>query len=611
MKHAKTIAFLILPPLLASCGSSPAPDTLPSVQTVSVTMGTVADDIGFDATVEGKDTTPLAFKAAGRIASITADIGTRVRAGEVLATLGNEEASASVYGLGVALGALDNGIRSMGTVAERGRESRDSVGKLYDARIALAEQDEARAKLSVEIAQSDAALAGELERYGQGVASGSLANSDQAIDRAQKNLALAQTNYDAGLRALSGSTKLDSDAVVRAQADLDRLKNQLDNTQKSIAAEREGVRKSGLSSLTSAFLVARDARDFLDAELGVTNAYAITDQARYSLLGGKDSTSKENAKQVFRDFDAQYQTMLEWYGASIDGKPEADMETVRYGLEHGLDAMDGLRRALHAFSTVVEDSIAGSSLSQKEIDALKAETASRIASLEAVILSDTGAGMKGSLATLDGLDAKESLSVGAIKDAIVIAQSALESARTGQGVGADDATRNAQSLETNLKLAQNLAQSAANDRSVSWNDAESKLAALRTNAVVKQRSLELAKIALESSRKSIAALRAERDAKIAEASATIANADAGTANIRLNRAQIETQHALSQESLNSGILVAPYDGVIVKRLADPGAMVGAGTPVLVISREDARVARLSVESASKPSVGTEVTIESE
>ncbi|HRI36468.1 MAG TPA: biotin/lipoyl-binding protein [bacterium] len=431
MQSKHFLSAALLPFVLVSCGTQEVTAPLPEIRTETARVGHLSDDYRIITTVEGMRMTDLSFKASGRVVSVLVDVGDRVRAGDTIALLGSEEAKASVAGLGESLHAMDTSVASVHTAAESLRNTIDPVNQLYIGRIALAKDDEHRAGINVEIAQSDYALARELERFGVGIASGALALSDESVDQARKNLALARTNYEAGLRVLSGSTTLDSELVDQAQANLDRVRNELAHTESLIASEREAARKSGLSALASAYVVARDARDFIDTELGVTDTNALVDPARYRLLGSKDSTSKTRAEDAFRTFNQSYQTMLAWYEEHIDGRSDVDMETVRTGLRDGLKTLDLLRQALHSFSTVVEQSIAGTDFPQAFIDALKIETTSRLSSLETVILTDNGGGMKGALSAIEAVDAKESLVLGGLQDAVTLAENSLRTARTG------------------------------------------------------------------------------------------------------------------------------------------------------------------------------------
>ena len=102
MKRIFAIGFF--PIFLASCGSDIA--VVPVYKTVQAQYGTLPQTEDIIATVEGKHTADLAFKTAGRIKSVNVEVGSSVKAGDVLATLGNEEANITVNGLNNAINGL-------------------------------------------------------------------------------------------------------------------------------------------------------------------------------------------------------------------------------------------------------------------------------------------------------------------------------------------------------------------------------------------------------------------------------------------------------------------------------------------------------------------------
>jgi len=84
----------------------------------------------------------------------------------------------------------------------------------------------------------------------------------------------------------------------------------------------------------------------------------------------------------------------------------------------------------------------------------------------------------------------------------------------------------------------------------------------------KKRALDAAKVSLDSARRGVEIISSERDAKIAETRAGVANLESSAAGVRANRAQTATQYDLAVESVDSGTIVAPYDGIVTRRFVD-------------------------------------------
>lgn len=119
--NLKFLSFILLSTLLlASCSEEPLSEKK-SYETAIVSTGNISATDKIIATVEGKTTANLAFKTSGRIAQVLVKPGDRVKKGQILATLGNEEGSIASAGLGAVMGDI-SGILG-------------SVDSLYDSRI--------------------------------------------------------------------------------------------------------------------------------------------------------------------------------------------------------------------------------------------------------------------------------------------------------------------------------------------------------------------------------------------------------------------------------------------------------------------------------------------
>lgn len=72
------------------------------------------------------------------------------------------------------------------------------------------------------------------------------------------------------------------------------------------------------------------------------------------------------------------------------------------------------------------------------------------------------------------------------------------------------------------------------------------------------------------------------------------------------------QSDLAKASAENGLIRAPFDGVILRKYADVGTVVSAGSPILRISSPDADKVVFSLNTEIFPlSVGSEVVIQEE
>jgi len=84
----RNLALALTLAALAGCGKpESAPESVRPVQLVQVTLGAMAETAGFAGEVKPRHETDLAFRIGGKIATRNADMGSRVKKGQVLARL--------------------------------------------------------------------------------------------------------------------------------------------------------------------------------------------------------------------------------------------------------------------------------------------------------------------------------------------------------------------------------------------------------------------------------------------------------------------------------------------------------------------------------------------
>lgn len=507
MKTTLSLLIIISTLFLASCSEKPQEEKK-FYETALVTTGSISETDRVIATVEGKTTADLAFKASGRIATIIVKPGDQVRKGQILATLGNEEGSITSAGLSSVLGDI-SGIRG-------------SLGSLYDAHLDSTVNDAEKAKIGVELAQKDLSLAKQ-----------TLANS---------------------ISIFSGSILSSGEKVTQAQKSLDYARNNLANSTKLLGVQGESLRKNALNSMSNAFIIARNARDFADETLGVTSANRTKNDSYEVYLGAKNSATKTEAEASFQNFDTEYKSTYDWYYGNIIGKTDIPKETLNEGLTRSLATLEHLRDMLHAISTVLENSITSSTFPESDLSALKNKVTAFLSNLELTILDQNGNGIKGSIAAIEAFDSSYALKVQQLQDAVQLALEDLNFAKTGKDTSSSDVRKNLDTLAMSIQM--------------------------------KEDALRMAQVAILEVEKSRSILGSERDSKLREI-------DSKLSETQMNK-------NMANNAIESGIIRAPFDGVVLTRALDPGVTVLASSPILSITSTEGMLIKVSFDATETP-----------
>lgn len=392
--------------------------------------------------------------------------------------------------------------------------------------------------------------------------------ADIGVELARKDLELSQTNLANSLAIFSGSLSSSAEQVSQATKNLALATNALENTRKLLAIEDANIQKNSLSSMSNAFIIARNARDFSDEILGVTTANRYKNDAYEVYLGAKNSNSKTEAESAFQKFNTEYETMYTWYYANIVGKTNVSKDTLKEGLNRSLLIMTDLRDMLHAVSNVLENSITSSSFPDSALQALKTQTSTLLGNVELSILTADGAGIKGSINGLETFASTADLKLTQLEDARKLAEENLTMARTGKDTSASDVRKNIDALKMAIKMKEDAL----------------RMAQIGTQEVVKGRSI----------------LEAEKTSKLREIEAKIAEIDSKNTELDSKMSEVSMNRNLANNTIESGIIRAPFDGIILSKTADIGTVVNAGTPVFSLSSTPANLIRINFSLSETP-----------
>ncbi len=530
--------------LLASCGQEEVQEKK-IYETATVQTGSIGATDRVLATVEGKTTTSLSFKVPGRVATMLVKAGDTVQKGQILATLSNEEGGIMSAGLSGVLGDMARMGLSVDVMRLSTTEIRKALDILYNERIANMANDTKKADIGVELARKD--------------------------------LELARTNLANSLAIFSGSLSSSAEQVSQATKNLTYATNALENTRRLLAIEDANIQKNTLSSMSNAFIIARNARDFTDEVIGVTDANRAKNDGYEIYLGAKNSSSKTEAESTFRKFNTEYEAMYTWYYANIVGKTTISKDTLKEGLNRSLLIMTDLRDMLHAVSNVLENSITSSNFPDSALQALKTQTSTLLGNVELSILTSDGAGIKGSINGLDTFASTAELKLTQLEDARILAEENLTMARTGKDTSASDVRKNIDALNIAVRM--------------------------------KEDALRMAQIGTQEVIKGRAILEAEKTSKLREIEAKIAEIDSKNTELDSKMSEVSMNRNLANNTIESGIIRAPFDGIILSKTADVGTVVNAGTPVFSVSSIPASLIRINFSLSETPlEMGQKVAI---
>lgn len=365
---------------------------------------------------------------------------------------------------------------------------------------------------------------------------------------------LAKQTLENSSAIFSGSLLSSAEKVSQAEKGLDAARNNFTASKKLLGVQRESLYKNALNSMSNAFIIARNARDFTDETFGITPENRTKDDVFENYLGAKDPATRTQVEKSFSAFNAEYGTMYTWYYANIVGKTDVPKETLSEGLSRSLVILEHLRDTLHLVSTALEKSIVSSNFPESDLSNLKSKTTGFLSGIELVILDQNGNGVKGSMAAIDSFDADYALRIGQLQDVVELRVKDLDLAKTGKDTSSGDVRKNLDTLSASIKM--------------------------------KEDALRMAEIAISEVEKNRTMLGAERTSKLSEIGAKLSET-------RMNR-------NLANVAIESGIIRAPFDGTVLSRNFDIGSTVSPANPVFSVTSTDGMLVKADVDIAKTP-----------
>lgn len=466
--------------------------------------------------------TDLSFKNPWRIKEIFVKKWDIVKKWQFLATLTNEEGNINYAGSLNILNEIQNMWIDISSMWNDTKKIKSSISNLYDSKIAFLENEVEKSKLWISLAQKD--------------------------------LDLAKSDYVNTSKTLSWTNLSNQQKIKQAENALNMAKNNLENSKKLLESNKINIQKNAVNSLTNAYIIAKNGRDYVDNILWVTDLNKAKNDDFEQYLWAKKIITKTTAETSFAVFNKSYEETYILYQNNIVWKTDIPKDVLLNILNKALITLENLRTNLHDTSEVLNNSISSMTFSESMINEMKNQISTLLTNLEQSILSQTWAWIKWSIENIESFDNDYNLKIKQLEDSINISEQDLILAKTWKDINLSDIAKN--------------------------------IAGLKTNISVKEDNLDISKIWKEESIKNIELTKQEKIAKLAEIDANLWEIQSKLSEVNAKKAEVQMNSNLAKNSIESWIIKAPFDGIIVDKYFDLGTVVWAWIPIMKLSSND-------------------------
>lgn len=573
---------------LAACGSAQPPPKSNIVNPVSVSVasavtGGIRVETTYAAVVQAKDQVDLVPMVTGRVQSLAVDVGSQVSKGQIIAELSN--------------GTLDSQLQqSQATL-------RDAQAKLASVKAALA-PNQARF-----LAQLDAAIAAQEQLTNPSPTS--LQTAQSAVSTAQSKLNSSGLKLDLLMSPSAPDLQAARSAVATTQSNLVSANTRLNQLLNPSASDLQ----ASLGKVATAQSKLDSAKTNLDQLLNPTTAVLAASQEAVSNAHSKLSTAQVSVNDAISTALAAgtFDSALRQTWESLLSARLNEQANVAILLNPAListlspDEADDVQRSIVNYQESIATNLAqitATSVIPEDVNSkMLAENSAQTAlettqeelkevqtpnpSVIAVARNDVAveqAALDSALANLEELQNADANSITLVQNDVAKAEAALESARS-----------NLAELENPSVTSISLAQADVDSAQASLDAATANLALLNDP---KKADLTAAQALVAAARESYAMTQPPLSEYALEVS-----------QAAVDRAQAQVDSAARQvEELR---ILAPFDGVVTRRLLAIGAMASLQTPVVTLASSQVDVAlRVEETSVNSLSIGRPVVFTS-
>lgn len=573
--------------ILSSCGSAEeeiVPEEIPPVNVVTqvIERKPFAEEVRLIGRISGSREAQISPLVSGTIRVVNAEVGQRVKSGEVLAsidfsssTLGvSADTAATAYSN--ALVSYENSKIANEKDAEAARTQLENAKTNKENTYATTEK-----QLAIAQTQLDSAVVSRANAY---------ATTEKQLEIAQTQLSNIGTTKEntasttnESLEAAKISVSLAEKARDNAALALENFEKNSIETIKTLEDKRTGLYATAKVSVESARNSTDSAITQADIILGVTDTHRDANDAYEPYLSRRDSTLKVRAENTFRETN-------DAFIAYEAGERLSSEQDIKDSIDRLLVVLDKVVILYDEVTDVLNATLVSSDFTSTQLDTLKATVAAK---QSATITAKTNF-----VATKNGLqDIDNSLSstrtstqtnTASLKVALEIAEDQLANAKqglssiqAGNTSSLDNVTGNESLLRTQL---------------------ESTIATIKASRDSADSAVRLAKDQYASTELSV---KASRDNAINALALAQAQYDSTRAKLESslasNRTQVDSSRGQRDSAAiqyDNGLIRAPFDGVILQKNVEVGSNVGPSAPAFVITADDSYVIRMDVSSDS-------------
>jgi RND family efflux transporter MFP subunit len=615
----------------ATTASTPPVQSPSQPVTVAVqpaTRGNIEQTLAYSGDIRAREQVSILPRSTGRIARVLADVGTRVRTGEAIAVIEQDDAQISAFqaranlaGAEAKLATLQRGPRAEDVAAAQASliqqqskfQNMQAGGRAEDIQLAQAALDAQRARLdqlqaggrpeAIQQAQDavDSANA-KLSSVQKGAAGDVRQSAQSAVDADKAALSSAEAAY----AALGGSNAADLQV---AQSQADTLSAQLQAAQASVTSadaalknlqgsapadlqQAQSAYESALAQLQAAQAALDQGKHPTQASVAETQSALAQAQAQHAAAEANQAALEQGVAQPCADTPVAPGVTIHHNGTACgEAKTSADaaVQAASAAVDSAQGQLDLLKRG-------------GSPSQQAQLQAGVDQARANVAATKLRLEALKSGGIDAQRAQLQATreDALSQLTAG--QENLVVAQARLDAIKNGTQDAqvknaASQVTAAAERLKSDqARLDQLVAGPTEEDlqqAQASVDQAQQQLA-LATHpsteqdiraqqAAVQQAQLQLLKARqpftdadLEQQQQAVNAA----DAQLAKAQNPYSEQDLAAAQATVDQARAQLQ--LAELGLSETTITAPVDGVIAERLVAPGALVNPQTAIATL-----------------------------
>nr|MDD3720486.1 efflux RND transporter periplasmic adaptor subunit [Candidatus Gracilibacteria bacterium] len=414
----KIIAIsLILLILLSSCGTSTQlEDAVPPkyVKTEKLEKKVFSEDLKLTGKIASAKETSISPQVSGIIKTLNYNIGDRVNAGDVLATIDTQSNLTNIN--------LNNALNSYNNTLSIYNLTKESV-----------EKDLETAKLQYENA---------------------VTNRDNTYKTTEKQLELAKEQLASVQTQKSNTSKTVDSTLTLSKATLDNAKLTLENFKKtstdsinSLETKKENLYNTIRSTVTSSLSSVNSALTFVDTTLGITDENKNLNDSYEIFLSAKNTESKVNAEASFGKANAVYQSIMSTWD---EGLSDDEVETYFSKIQ---DLVSKTTTLYNYMTDVLNNSVTSTTFPDSSLSGLKTTTATN---------KGTILGLKSSLVALQGqlsdlentiISTKNNIDTqqATLEQALIIAESSYNNTVANTNTSLDSVSSSESTTKTQLE----------------------------------------------------------------------------------------------------------------------------------------------------------------